>query len=303
MGKNQLQTIDLNLLLALQALLEQRHISKAAAKLDVSQPAMSRHFVQLKRIFKDPLLVRDGRTYSLTPRAEGLRAPLGNVLLDMEALFTTPTFDPAQATGEIFIATRDYEMITLLPAFLKVVAAQAPGLRVSIVPLVEENFTLLENHSVDFILSAGQSNAAHLARSKILEDDHVCLASKNHPILKDKTTITLKQYVALRHGLVSLSGSGPGVIDRLLEKQSLERQVYIRVPQFMSAAYLVADSDLVVTVPRRMALVASGLLPLRIYEVPLKLEKFSMYLYWHVRQQKSGLHTWLRRQMGEVWEK
>lgn len=288
-----LKSIDLNLLVALKALLDEKHVSRAAASLSLSQPAMSRALNRLRAIFHDPLLVRGASGLCLTSRASELQQPLQHILNEIQNLLLPLTCDPAEMKGEIAIGARDYEIVTVLPSVIQYITHHAPQLKVSIVSLSGDHLDPLEKHEVDFILSATESHSASLYRKTLFEDDFVCLVSENNPVLEQE--FTLKHYLDLKHCLITISGFGPGLVDLELAKHNLQRDVVVRTSQFLCVSHLIAHSNLVVTLPRKMGQLLSQQANIKLLETPMPLTPFSIFLYWHVKNQNNPTHQWIRQ--------
>ncbi len=293
MHETNLRSIDLNLLTALKALLDEKHVTRAAHKINLSQPAMSRALARLRQLLKDPLLVKGKNGLDLSSRAQLLYNPLQNILKEIHCIISPPTNDPLLMKDEITIATRDYEMVAVLPKIIQYISKHAPGLTLRIVHLTGDNLSLLEENKVDFILSGTDNQSATLYRHQLFQEDFVCLVSAKNSFLKKD--FTLKKFLQMKHCLVTINGFGPGIVDTILSEKGLKREIIIRVPHFLAAAYIVADSDLIVTLPRHAGLLVSQHNKLRLLEPPLKIPSFSIYLYWHARNQNNPVHQWLRK--------
>lgn len=285
--------LDLNLLRALKALLEEKHVTRAAQRIGLSQPAMSRALQRLRQVFKDSLLVKGATGFELTNRAIELYQPLQAIFLQLKQLLAPPYFDPATTQAEISIAARDYEIVTILPAVIKTLTQEAPHLKLRFVPLIDEEMSVLVKQEVDFILSATESNAAMLHQKKIAHDNFVCLLSTNQA----KEPLTLTRFIEMKHCLITISGVGPGIVDQVLAEQGLAREIAIRIPHFLAASHLVAQSNLIITLPCRLAELLSDNQQLSIVEPPFLLPNFTIYLYWHSRNQHSLLHQWVREKI------
>lgn len=293
MHKTNIHSLDLNLLRALKALFDEKHVTRAAERVGLSQPAMSRALQRLRQAFNDPLLVKGAAGLELTTRANELYQPLQTIFLELNQLYTTFSFDPSTTQAEICIATRDYEMVTILPPVINAIANHAPNLKLRIVPLKGDDMTALDKHEVDFILSGTESKSAMLYRQTLYDENFVCLLSSKFA----KQKLTLKRYVEMKHCLITISGVGPGFVDELLAERGLQRDVAIRIPHFLAASHIVANSNLIVTLPRRLGLLLSDNKKISIVEPPIKMPDFSIYLYWHSRNKNNPLHQWVRNKI------
>lgn len=293
MHETNIKNLDLNLLVALNALLEERNVTRAALRINLSQPATSRALARLRAVFQDPLLVKGTQGMELTARANDLYQPLQHILHDIKAIISPPSINPATMQGEVVIATRDYELAAILPKIINRIAIESPKLKLRVFPLIGDDLRSLENHNVDFILAATDSKAATLYRYIVYKESFVCLAAKDNPAFREG--MNLETYLKARHCLVTISGFGLGVVDTLLAQKNLKRNIVVRIPHFLAVAHIIAGSDLVVTLPRRLGELLSTQEKLDLMEPPLHIPSFPIYLYWHVRNQNSPIHRWIKK--------
>jgi len=293
MREMNIKNLDLNLLAALNALLEEKNVTRAAARINLSQPATSRALARLRNMFQDPLLVKGAKGMVLTARANELYQPLQHILNDITAMVSPPSIEPGAMQGEVVIATRDYELAAILPKVINRLRVESPNLTLRIIPLIGDDLSSLENQHVDFILTATESKAATLYRYTVYKESFVCLASKDNPAIQKG--MTLETYTAAKHCLVTISGFGLGIVDTLLAQKNLKRNVVVRVPHFLAVAHIIADSDLVVTLPRRLGELLSRQENIILINPPLKIPSFPVYLYWHARNQNNPIHRWIRK--------
>jgi DNA-binding transcriptional LysR family regulator len=295
-----INALDLNLLIALKALLDEQHVTRAAEKVGLSQPAMSRALGRLRVMFKDPLLVKGASGMSLTSRARELYQPLQNILGDIGQLMTAPTFVPSEMTGEIVIATRDYEMAAILPQAIKAINEEAPGISIRIMPLSGDDLSPLERHEVDFVVAGTDRKSSTLSRKTLFTDNFVCVVSAEQSVAKKK--LTMESYLAMRHCIISFSEFRSGIVDSALAKMGLERKAVVTIPQFLAASHIVANSDLILTIPKRLGKLfveSNQFLPL---DLPFDVPSFSIYIYWHIRNENNPMHTWIRNKFLAVSE-
>lgn len=293
MRETNIENLDLNLLITLNALLEEKNVTRAALRINLSQPATSRALARLRDMFQDPLLVKGTKGMILTARAHDIYQPLQHLLADIKAIVSPPSIDPFTMQGEIIIGSRDYELATILPKTISQITTEAPNLKIRVVPLVSEDLSALQNQSVDFILTATDTKAATLHRSTLFKETYVGLAAKNNSAIKK--SMTLEHYAKQKHCMVTTSGFGLSIIDTLLEQKHLKRNIVVRVPHFLAAAHIVANSDLIVTLPRRLGEIYSQYEHIVLFKPPLKIPSFPIYLYWHTRNHHNHLHRWIRR--------
>lgn len=288
-----LSSLDLNLLVALKALLDERNVTRAAESVGLSQPAMSRALQRLRVMFKDPLLVKGAGGMALTARALSLSVPLQNILNDISEIVAEPAIEPSQMRGEIALATRDYEMAVILPEVFSKVISSAPGLNLRVQSLIGDDFSPLERNEVDFVIAGTDHNSVSLRRKTLLTDNFVCVLSAKNPAVKKK--LTLEKYLSMRHCVTMIIDYRTGIVDKHLADLGLSRNVVVKIPYFMFAASpIVAKSDLIATVPKRLGVLLAERKDLVLMDLPFKVRDFVIYLYWHVRNQNNPMHIWLR---------
>ncbi len=291
-----LATFNLNLLLALDALLSERSVTAAARRVRVTPSAMSHSLAELRDRLGDPLLVRTGRGMVLTPRAEVLVGPLHKLLVDAERILRGgTTFEPGTAKRQFVIAAPDFLATMLLPPLLETAAREAPGVSFEIVPSVRRgNAWLLESGDLDLALGAIVDEAPGIRRIDLCTEGFVCAARRGHPSIDGK--IDLDVYVKTPHLVITLGDDrGPTWIDEALAKLGARRTVAARVRYFMSAPLVVARSDLIMTGPSMLIRYFAELVPLQVLEPPIDLPTYPEEAYWHERFDDDAAHTWLRQ--------
>ena len=296
---------DLNLLLVLEALLAERSVTRAAERLNLSQPAVSHALKRLRLMFHDQLLVRGKGGMMPTALAAQLAVPLQRGLVELERVLRREVgFDPKTSQRGFTLATVDYPQLFGLPQFVRRLTREAPGIDLQVVPLGTGLAEALESGALDLVLAGGEVERVlaldrGLMRSKIISEPFVCVVRRNHPGVKDR--LDLKTFAALPHLLVSTSGKGKGMVDQALEARGLSRRIAVRLPHFVGAPFVVAQSDLIATLPKTLAEQGARLLGLRLFEPPLKLPRGDAYLWWHARLQDDPAHAWFRRALLDVY--
>ena len=300
-----IQSIDLNLLVAFEALMEERNVTRAARRVGLSQPAMSNALTRLRRTFDDPLLVRTPGGMSPTPAAQALIETIHPALSKLrEALDEKPAFNPAASSRIFHVLTSDYAEIVLLAPLIGRLRQQASGisLRVHRPPNVFQapSRTALADSfdlAIGFFPDALSLDAS--VRSEVLfEEDNVCIASANHPSIRSR--ITIRQYASAQHAAVFYKSEGPGVIDTILAQKGLTRQLAVLAPHFASVPFMVAASDLIATLPRRLALRFRKQLKLQMLTVPFPMPSFRLSMLWHERVESDPAHAWIRELVMET---
>jgi DNA-binding transcriptional LysR family regulator len=288
-----LAKLDLNLLMTLHALLEERSVTRAGKKLGLSQSATSHALNRLRKLFDDPLLVRTSDGMIPTPRAENLLEPLRQILLDIKQLVQTPTFDPKTAQGTIQIVATDYATVVILPTVLKRVAEEAPHLNIECHHWREDTLEQLRSGAIDLALG-GQNppDSSEFNFQQLFVEDFVSIVRADHPVTQSEFTI--EAFLAWSHALITVTNSRMGYIDTILEKLGVERRILLRLPHFLSAPLIVAKTDLILTLPRRLAMLFAEFANLSVLDPPVELDKFNYIQVWHKRRQHEPMHTWLR---------
>lgn len=289
-----LRALNLNLLLVLDALLTERHVTRAARRLGLTQPAVSNALAQLRTALGDPLLVRGPGGMVPTPRAQALTGPLRAALAALEeTLAPEAPFDPARAERTFVLATTDFVSYVLLPRLLQRLAAEAPGIRLQVRAWSHHRVPpTLETGEVDLMLGFYPRLPPGHHEQRVFRDQFVCVVRRDHPTVRDK--LTLRQYVGLSHVLVSEEGSGPGVVDVALAAKGLQRRVGLRLSHFLLVPPVLAATDMVAALSERVAEPFARHLPLRLLPPPLPLPTDWIRQVWHERTNASPPHVWLR---------
>jgi len=293
-----LSAIDLNLLVALRALLNERHVTRAAQRIGLSQSATSHALSRLRDLLGDPLLVRSGRELALTPRAARLLPGLERGLSDLQNAITgEPEFDASSARRSFAIGTSDYMQALIMGPLLGELAVHAPGIDLSflVFPNVRE---LLESGAIDLALSVPLGELRAMLRQALFVEDFVCMVRRDHPQIRRAPS--LDKYLAQRHVVVAPSGTPGGFVDTLLAERGLERRVALRVTNFLIAPVVVCETDLINTMPARLARQLAKRYPLRLLPPPLELPTFEHSMYWHPRLDQDPAQRWLRELVGRV---
>ncbi|AUD79211.1 LysR family transcriptional regulator [Kangiella profundi] len=303
MQTENIRSMDMNLLVLLDVLLEEKHISNAADRLHMSQPAVSRSLQRLREMLADPLLVRVGNGYQLTDKAAELQPKLKSWLADFMCMIQPEKFEPANAKGEISIMSMDLEMSLFMPNLWQDLQAQAPNVALRSFNIRPDGISLLEQGDIDFLVSEEDKSleSTKYHNFHLIQHDFVLVMSKSHHLAKKKD-IGLDEYLQQRHGLVTVTGKGRPFIDRTLEKQGYSRKIALYVPTFHLALDICSRTDLMFSMPRLVAEKEGERYGVVMKEMPLKLPKLDIYLYWHERQHQTALHKWFRTLMRESFE-
>ncbi|MCB9676400.1 MAG: LysR family transcriptional regulator [Alphaproteobacteria bacterium] len=295
MHETHLGGIDLNLLLALDVLLAEGSVTRAAARLGRTQPAVSRMLGRLRDVFGDPLLVRDGALMRATPRGEALREPVRRVLRAIETEVLAPEdFDPATAQRSFTLASADFAEAALLPPALARIAHEGPGTDI-VLERADLGLSELADR-VDLFLAPLYRPHTALRTLRLGDEPFACLVWEGHPA----EVLDLETYVRFPHVLVAPRGTPGGIVDDQLARMGLSRRVALRTRSFLAAPQFLVGTDRVLTLPRRTAEVAAKRLPLRLLTPPLPIPAFTLQLAWHERWHNEPGHRWLRRVLTET---
>ncbi|WP_191058997.1 LysR family transcriptional regulator [Geminicoccus harenae] len=290
--------LDVGLLLALDALLKDRNVTHAAARLGITQPALSARLTRLRQLFGDPLLIpaASGRGMVPTPHAAALQPELGKILDHLrEFANLAQVFDPATSTRTFRIAATDNPAAILAPDLVPVLKAAAPQVRLAIVLPDRSRLTAdLEEGRVDLFVGTAEDAAGSLIGRTLFDEEFVTAQRRGHP--RGNRPLTLDEYCALDHLLISTSGgSFTGMIDQALAALGRQRRVSVSVQNYALAPVVLMNSDCICTLPRRFLQRFTTALDL--LEPPLALDRFQMSAFWHPRMAGDPAHAWLREQV------
>ncbi len=288
--------IDPNLLQVLDVLLHERNVSRAAERLGRTQPAISHALARLREQLGDPLLVRVGQRFVLTPRAEALQGPLHALLGELAALVRPPpAFDPATAVRTFNLLSTDYIAAIVLPPLIERVRQAAPGVDLNLRPPSRNFAADLGDGSADLAFVVRLQAEAGVRARKLFSDRFVCVLRDDHPV---GARLDLDAFLRLPHALVAPLGNPGGFVDTALaELGHGRRRIALTVPHFFLAPALVAASDLVITLPERVARIVAATHALRVVPIPIKLPTFDVSLAWHDRVHHDPGNAWLRDQV------
>lgn len=289
-----LRTVDLNLLVALDVLLEERSVRGAARRLHLTPSAMSHTLRRIRELLGDAVLVRAGRGMVATPRAEALVEPVRALLTQAQVVLANPAqFSPATLRRAFRLVCTDYVSTVLLPAVESILTEEAPGVDLYVCPVLPEMMNQLRTGAVDVAVGLFSSAPPEIRTRKLFEDRFVTVARPDHPRVRGPG-LTLAAYLAEQHVLVAPGGSPSGPIDGLLAAQGLRRRVARTRPNFLSALWLVADSDALLTVSRRIITATTSHLPVTVLPTPLPVTGYALSMLWHPRVDGVAEDTWFR---------
>ena len=289
---NNLRRLDINLLLTLDVLLSEHNVTRAAQRLNLSQPSVSVHLAKLRDIFGDPLLLPGPRGMRPTARADELREPLRQALEALErAVSPASPFNPAEARQTWNLMASDYGETTIVLPALAGLRSAAPGARLAVFDLVPSQIARqAEQGDIDLAFHTSEDAPLGLRRRALFTERYVLVGRAGHPQLKKRPT--LAQFCGLDHVIVSRDGGGfQGVTDQALSAVGMTRRVVLSVPHFLFVRSVVESTDMVAMLPSRLVRDAGAL---EVVEPPLEVPGYEMSMLWPERVHRDPAHQWLR---------
>jgi DNA-binding transcriptional LysR family regulator len=286
---------DLNLLLHLDALVRCANVSRAAEHLGITQSAMSAALSRLRRVFNDPLLIREGNSAVLTERAMALAAQFRPLLEQwLDVTLDRGHFDPAQSRRIFTLYASDYVQFALLPALAATLADDAPNISLSVVPAKPHHgLAMLESNHVEFVAGYYPTPGSTLRMRPLFEDQVVCVVREGHASLKKEWNLD----AWLHYGHIDLAAhtrNAGELLDRRLEQMGKQRSVRMTMSSYLAAPSVVAHSDLIANLPESVGRQFAGR-GFVIRPVPIAVPPIQISLYWHERYQSDAGHAWFRQ--------
>lgn len=291
--------VDFNLLRALDALLQEESVTRAAARVRITAPAMSRALGRLRIALNDPLLVRAGRELVLTPHARALRGRAQLAAKEASDVLRPAGVTPLESVSRTFvIRCNDAVGAVLVEPLLEAARTHAPGLRFRFIPEGDEDAAPLRDGRIDLDLGVIDFAEPELKTRLILRDGYVGVARRGHALTRGK--VSAARFAAATHVAVSRRGRAWGPIDEALERLALQRTTAAVVPDFFAALFACASSDLVTAVPRLLTRAAGARLGLVAFDLPVATPRISLAQAWHPRLDAEPAHRWLRERVHAV---
>ena len=289
-----LHELDLNLLVVFDQLLVERRVSKVADNLGLTQPAVSNALARLRRAFNDELFLRTPGGMTPTPQAEQLAESVSQALaLIHSGINRRSHFDAARVQRSMTIGMTDIGEIYFLPALVERLRREAPGVTLSTLRNTAVNLKeAMESGQVDLAIGLLPQLKGGFFQRRLFEQSYVCLMRRGHKL--DKKRITLAEFRAVEHLVVVAAGTGHGKVDDLLRRRGIVRSVRLTVPHFVSVGHILQHSDLVATVPQRLA--DRLIEPFKLVQVahPAKLPQVAINMFWHAKVHRAPANQWLR---------
>jgi len=295
--KNDIRALDLNLLKALDALLDEGSVTRAAQRLSLTQPAVSGMLTRLRDYFGDPLFVRTSHGMVPTLRASELSVPVKQILTDIAILLKPMQFDPMTAELTYTLVATDYALKAVVVPLIAALKQHAPRIRIAVRSVDSERmYQQLSRGEVDLALVTPQTTPDDLHGRALYQEEYVCVARSHHP-LAAASEMTLEQFCEQEHILVSTEGRFMGVTDEALAELSLTRRVGVSVNSFLVIPDILRSTDMIAVVPSRMVPVDSDL---AIIPLPLNVPGFTKSIAWHERTHRDPAHQWIRALCVEI---
>jgi DNA-binding transcriptional LysR family regulator len=297
----ELQDIDLNLLVIFNQLLAERRVSRVAENLGLTQPAVSNALARLRKLFGDELFVRTPKGMEATPFADQLAEPVTYALgMIHSAVNQRTSFDPRNSTRAFTVGMTDIGEIYFLPTLIERLRLDAPGVSLSTVRNTVVNLKdEMETGKVDLAIGLLPQLKSGFFQRRLFRQSYVCLMRKGHRL--DKRKISLAEFTAAEHVVVVSAGTGHGKVDELLERSGVERKVRLTVPHFVAIGHILQATDLVATVPERLAHRMVEPFGLSHVSHPAALPEVAINVFWHAKFHKSQANQWLRSLIFEMF--
>lgn len=296
MRKVDLDSFDLNLLISLDILLEECHITRASTRLNVSQPAMSRILARLREAFDDQLLVRDGTGYIRTPRADDLVNPVKDALDHVRSVLAGAEFRPDMERARFRICTLPYGEVVLLPHVMKSLHDAKARAKIDVVQHSLYSVAEIVEGKTDISIGVIPDTIPNsCVREPLFEDTYVCVVGKTHPVVQ--SGLTLDAYLAYPHSIIDSGANQRNEIQDTLSELGKTRNITKTSPHFLASLFTISQTDLLQVVPLGLVAGIADALDLRIMELPFSAPPLKISQVWHRRNDHSRPHKWLREQI------
>jgi DNA-binding transcriptional LysR family regulator len=292
-----LRDADLNLLVAFDALMRECHVTRAANLLEISQSSMSLALAKLRVLFHDPLLIKSGNALIPTVRARELMPQVEQVLRNVDLLIHEELpFDPAKAHQVITMIVVDYIDFVVMPTLMGALAREAPDVSLRLInPNPRRLGEIMSRGDIDLALSYFPTPPENIRTKPLFTDRLVGIARTGHPMFE--RPLSLERFCEYGHVAIE-PGEGAtmynALVDDALRKIGMQRRVMLTKPTFLGVPFVIAQTDLIATLPERLVQRFTDIAPVRIFEPPLQLDRLNVVLMWHDRTHNNPLHRWVR---------
>jgi DNA-binding transcriptional LysR family regulator len=298
-----LASTDLNLLVAFDALMAERSVTRAGQRIGLGQPGMSAALARLRATFGDELFVRvPGKPMRPTTRAIALHTPIAEILAGVSRVFDAGgTFDPATARASIRIATGDLPGTVVAPRLLGLLSKEAPGINIRLVVLDKRDaFDRLDRGDIDLLFSTFTRVPKRIRRERLFTDTYVCVARRDHARPTGRQTVDLETYTTTPHILATLAADDRGIVDDALAKLGLRRRVAVTVPNIYLIPRLVAETGMISHLPRRIAPDILHGYDLVMFPPPVALPEWHVDMYWGAASASEPMTSWIRSRLSGI---
>lgn len=297
-----LKKVDLFRLECLRIIIEERHVTRAAIRLGISQPKLSGLLAQMRTVFGDPLLIKGAHGMMPTPFGEEIAKDAGKFLDGLHrALMERADFDPLKVTGVVSLHISDLLIDLILSEVVPVLRQEAPNLKLELRNPYDSQFDeILEKGEIDIAFSNDLGLSERLYRAHLIDMDQACLVSKNHPVIQG--SLSTEQFLAAAHIQLCFQRSlvpyvNERQIDLTLGALGAKRGIAVTLSTGLGAARIIAKSDLIATMAAPVAYKVAETFDLQVFPLPLERPTISVYMIWHLRSHTSPVHRWLRNKI------
>lgn len=296
-----LRDLDLNLLVVFQAVWQERNVSAAAERLDMTQSATSNALRRLRRHFDDPLFLRTNSGMAPTPLASQLADPVGYALSTLAAgLGVKMHFDPAASERQFTIGMTDIGEIVFLPPLIAHLKTVAPGVSIQTVSATAQQMRAgMEAGTIDLAVGFLPALRAGFYQQRLFTQKYVCLLGRSWKLADGR--LTREQFLSARHALVDAAGTGHAIVEQMLAASGVQRAVHLRVPHFVAIPFIIEGTDLIVTTPEKLGTSLAQRLAVRAVAHPIKLPTFQVNQFWHRRFRHDAANQWLRNVFAKLF--
>jgi DNA-binding transcriptional LysR family regulator len=292
--------MDLKLLTVFDEVYKTRSVSRAGENLGIPQSSVSIALARLRRHFGDPLFVRTSEGMQPTPHATALMADVRRAVELLRDLTRQRTvFDAAKAVRVFRICMTDITHLALLPALMNRLAEVAPRIQVEITHISNETSKMLESGGADLAVGYMPALEAGFFQQKLFDQSFACVVQRQHPRVHSR--LTQNAFQRERHVLVTAAGTGHELVDRELKRLGVDRNVVLSLPNFLGIGALVASTDLMITVPERVAGTLLRIADVKSFPPPFDLPSFAIKQHWHERFQQDPANRWLRSVISDLF--
>ncbi|VCU68125.1 HTH-type transcriptional regulator LeuO [Pigmentiphaga humi] len=294
-----MQNIDTKLLRVFDEIRRTGSVSAAAERMGMSQSTMSFFLARLRALFDDPLFVRTSAGMEPTARARELEPPVAAALAAMQALMAPTVFDPATSARVFRLCMTDISHIVLLPRIVNRLREAAPAARIEVQRIGPDTPARMEEGEADLSIGFMPQLDAGFYRQRLFEQDFVCVAALRHPRIGK--VLTAEDFAREGHIDVSPSTTSQLIVEQAIRRAGLAREVVLRLPSYLGLAAVLAQTDLVATVPGLLGEICARQEGLALYAPPIAIERYAVNQYWHARWHRDPGHAWLRQMLAELF--